>query len=61
MGGSPDVRFIDFDWAGIAREVCYPLLMNHRDDVWPPDVQEFAPALQSMTGALSNVANVAPL
>ena len=20
--------------------------MNHRDDIWPPEVQEFAPALQ---------------
>lgn len=46
MGKSPEVRFIDFDWAGRAGHVFYPPFMNHRDDVWPPDVQEFAPALQ---------------
>lgn len=40
------MRFIDFDWAGRAGDVCYPPFMNHRDDLWLPDVQEFAPALQ---------------
>lgn len=46
VGKSPEVRFIDFDWAGRAGHVFYPPFMNHRDDVWPTDIQEFAPALQ---------------
>ena len=46
------MRFIDFDWAGRAGDVCYPPFMNHRDDVWPLDVQEFAPALQRHDKAL---------
>ncbi|KAL0032632.1 hypothetical protein WJX77_011773 [Trebouxia sp. C0004] len=46
VGKSPEIRFIDFDWAGTAGHVLYPPFMDHRDDVWPAGVQEFAPALQ---------------
>ncbi len=48
------MRFIDFDWAGRAGHVFYPPFMDHRDIVWPPDVQEFAPALQKHDRHLLN-------
>ena len=46
VGKFPEIRFVDFDWAGRAGHVFYPPFMNHSDDGWPPDIQEFAPALQ---------------
>ena len=46
VGKSPEIRFVDFDWAGRAGHVFHPPFMNHSDDGSPPDIQEFAPALQ---------------
>ena len=45
MWGSPP-RYASLTSTGQGELDLYPPFMNHRDDVWPPDVQEFAPALQ---------------
>ncbi len=47
VNGSPDVRFIDFDWAGRAGDVRYPSFMTHRDVLWPDNVREFAHVIQT--------------
>ena len=38
--GRIEVRWIDFEWAGVASKEVYPEFMNHRDVPWPSGVSE---------------------
>ncbi|KAK9802734.1 hypothetical protein WJX73_004874 [Symbiochloris irregularis] len=39
-GSMVDVRFVDFDWAGLVGRARYPSSMNHWTLVWPKGVEE---------------------
>jgi len=45
------VRFLDFDWAGVAREQTYPPFMNP-DITWPPGAHAYAAMLPEHDAAL---------
>lgn len=38
--GNPEVKFIDFDWAGVAGEARYPAFMNHEEVNWHPEASD---------------------
>ncbi len=44
-GGNVDVRFVDFDWAGLSGVVRYPSFMNHAGVNWPAGALDGQPIL----------------
>ena len=44
-GDGVDVRFVDFDWAGLSGVVRYPAFMNHAGVNWPEGALDEQPIL----------------